>query len=302
MSVIAGVSALPSAAGLGGLIGLGATAAAAICVAYTAGIVREAHRPRRATFGWALANGIPTDPGPIAGVISWSEYTTAVPPPAAPAQLSWWNIRTTGPSQRTALLVHGWGRSKWDSLRRLALLAPLCDRVIVPDLRGHGDSTGRTSVGADDHLDLMSVLGDAGVDPSSLVVVGHSMGAVVAARLAAALASVGSPCRGVVLYAPYDELLVPMGNRLLIRALPRTPFAQVAQWWMQPRTELTHRAVARCDCPVIAVAGGADVVTPPAACARAAAPRDVVVERDLDHADVGTQGQRTIDALRALLA
>jgi len=97
----------------------------------------------------------------------------------------------TGPA---LLLLHGYTDSWFSFSRVLPLLRPDL-RVVVPDLRGHGDSskpavvesrTGHPASGyrmadlADDVLQMMHVL-----RIPSAVVVGHSMGSFVARRVAA---------------------------------------------------------------------------------------------------------------------
>lgn len=81
-----------------------------------------------------------------------------------------------------ALLIHGWmvsGRV-WDAL------LPLLDgyRLIVPDLRGSGESPAGASAGIEDHLADLSALCDK-LDLHDAHLVGHSMGGQLAALLAA---------------------------------------------------------------------------------------------------------------------
>jgi pimeloyl-ACP methyl ester carboxylesterase len=86
---------------------------------------------------------------------------------------------TTGPA---VILLHGYSDS-WFSFARVLPLLPAEMRVIVPDLRGHGDSE-RPSTGyriadfADDVVRLMDAL-----DAPRAVVVGHSMGSFVARKV-----------------------------------------------------------------------------------------------------------------------
>jgi pimeloyl-ACP methyl ester carboxylesterase len=90
------------------------------------------------------------------------------------------------------VLVHGITESRrtWDPLFARFLQAGY--RVILPDLRGHGDSS---KVGPYDLTtmagDLGEVLTAEGVDDA--LVVGHSLGGAVVSAYAA-----GGPCRGVV--------------------------------------------------------------------------------------------------------
>jgi hypothetical protein len=305
------------------LIPLAAVAAGAIATTYTVAIAREAKRPRRATFAWALAHGTPTDPGQVDGVRGWQEgattlrdaahaaaahpagagaRTSATPPSARSIVIPWWSVRGSGSG--TLLLVHGWGRSRWDSLRRLPWLLSHAESLLLPDLRGHGEAPGTTSIGHDDHLDLVQVLADAApdLDPSELTLVGHSMGAMVVARLAASLAASGTPVRRLVLLAPYDALIVPMANRLRLRALPTGPFATIAAAWHARGQEPLHRTLSRVRCPVLTLGGGVDAVTTPDDVRRATMPHEPVIEPAIDHPQVGVEGEPSRQALEAFLA
>jgi len=100
-----------------------------------------------------------------------------------------WDEAGDGPS---IVLVHGLSedRRTWDPIVALLADAFRCVRL---DLRGHGESGD-----ADDYSafamagDVATVVAEAGVDDAPLVI-GHSLGAVVATMYAA-----GAPVRGVI--------------------------------------------------------------------------------------------------------
>jgi len=300
------------------LVPLAAVAAGAITTTYTVAITREAKRPRRATYAWALAHHTAASPAEVQGVKEWREGTTVLPaaghapaaqrtPPSARSiVLPWWLVKGRGCG--SMLVIHGWGRSRWDSLRRLPWLLGHAASIVLPDLRGHGEAPGTTSIGHSDHLDLDQVIQRADSEPASpattgdLTIVGHSMGAMVAARLAALLAARGTPARRVVLMAPYDSLVVPMANRLRVRGLPAGPFATTAAWWLARGEEPLHRTLTRVQCPVLALGGALDAVTTPSDVRRASAPHDPLIEPGIDHADVGVEGTASREALHAFLA
>lgn len=338
------------------LVPLAAVAAAAISTAYTVAIAREAKRPRRSTYAWALAHGLAPSPAEVPGVQAWHEGSTTIdptfdhtarasithdagsdaslaqasafsrsaPPSARSIVLPWWIIEGRGSG--TMLVIHGWGRSRWDSLRRVPWLLDHAASIVLPDLRGHGEAPGTTSIGHSDHLDLDQVLVDAlgrpitasnaagrsrdrtpqqataeHQDPRALTLVGHSMGAMVAARFAAMLAERGTPVRRLVLMAPYDSLIVPMANRLRVRGLPAGAFAATAAWWLARGEEPLHRTLRRVRCPVFALGGGIDAVTTPSDVRRALAPHEAFSEADIDHAKVGVDGVASREALDAFL-
>jgi len=302
------------------LVPLAAVAAGAIATTYTMAIAREATRPRRATYAWALAHGVAASPAEVPGVRAWREgsttlhaagramtHTAHAPPSARSIVLPWWFVQGQGAG--AMLVIHGWGRSRWDSLRRLPWLLEHAASFLLPDLRGHGEAPGTTSIGHSDHLDLDQVMANAfngSVPPAAidggLTLVGHSMGAMVAARLAVLLAERGTPIRRLVLMSPYDSLIVPMGHRLRLRGLPAGPFAATAAWWLARGEEPLHRTLSRVQCPVLVLGGGLDAVTTPSDVRRATAPHDGLIEPGIDHANVGVEGTASREALNAFLA
>src|SRR5690606_18661584 len=87
------------------------------------------------------------------------------------------------PQGRPVVLLHGLSDS-WRSYRLVLPLLAECGRLILPDLRGHGDSSAPRG---DDALatmaaDVTSLLERLGGGPA--VLVGHSMGSFVARRIA----------------------------------------------------------------------------------------------------------------------
>lgn len=86
---------------------------------------------------------------------------------------------------RPLLLLHGYGDS-WFSFSGLRDHLPESLRLIIPDLRGHGESgkTGARHGRRDFVADALALLDHLGLD-RPVTVIGHSLGAMTALRLAA---------------------------------------------------------------------------------------------------------------------
>lgn len=188
-------------------------------------IAWDALHPPRKGFAWALATGRPASPE--AAGLEADETTLpglhGVPCPA-------WHVRGNADALAPTLLVlHGWGRSRWDSLARLAPLLPCAFDAWLPDLPAHGEHAARRGwVGVREPEAVLAMLGEiAARRPGApIVLVGHSLGAGVALRAAARAA--GAPIAGVIALAPYSDLRSPIPGRLALRGLPTFPFMPVA--------------------------------------------------------------------------
>lgn len=141
-----------------------------------------------------------------------------------------WHVQGNGdPLAPTLLLLHGWGRSRWDSLARLAPLLPCAFDAWLPDLPAHGEHAAKRGwVGVREPHAVLAMLGDlAARRPGApIVIVGHSLGAGVAIRAAARVRD--TSLAGVIALAPYRDLRSPIPGRLALRGLPVLPFMPVA--------------------------------------------------------------------------
>ena len=136
-----------------------------------------------------------------------------------------------GPKAPVLLVLHGWGRSRWDSLSRVLPLLPQVSEAWLPDLPAHGEHAARTSwVGVREPEAAAAMLHEihARRPGLPLALMGHSLGAGVALRGATLAQSRGTPVAGVIALAPYLDVGSPIPGRLTLRELPAWPFAPLA--------------------------------------------------------------------------
>jgi pimeloyl-ACP methyl ester carboxylesterase len=230
--------------------------AAIAVVGYVAIVSIEAIRPPRRAAAWAIANGLPVSPEALG--LEAAEWTLS----RDGADLPVWDIRIreAGP---TVVFVHGWGRSRVDSLARIGPFLGVAGRIVLPDLRGHGDASGSTRLGdAREEADLADLLDRLGGE-RPIILAGHSMGATLAIRAAAADRS--GRVAAVVAIAPYDSVRTPLRCRLVARDLPAGPFvdatlaALAALGIGRPSTLVAANSLR---VPLLVVAGDADRVVP----------------------------------------
>jgi dienelactone hydrolase len=261
---------------------------------YAAGVWREAVRPPRRGMAWALAQGLPASPADLG--LDFEERSVEAPEGSVP---SWW-IAGRGPADGpTVVVVHGHGRSRWDSLRRIG---PWIDRsplLVLVDLRGHGDAAGPSTLGRREHADLEAVIAEAERRrPGAPVeLVGHSLGAVVAIRAAALRAAAGTPLAAVHAFGPYDGTRTPLEARLAARGLPARPASDLVLWMAARRwgpEEPLSDAAARLGPTRLAISADEHDEVSPVHHARAIAARasaaTVAVTVGVPHGDLGVPG------------
>ncbi|MHC5024616.1 MAG: alpha/beta fold hydrolase [Planctomycetota bacterium] len=259
-----------------GLLPLLVAALAGLFVLLVAILVFEARRPPRHTAAYAVARGLPCDPGDVG--LAFEAWSLDRPDGAG---LPVWEIavgsqrsaispespQPTADRRRpdlTALFVHGWGQSRIDMLTRLAPWDSLCGRVVLYDLRGHGEATGGPSrLGHDEEHDLLELIRRLGEGP--VVLVGHSMGAVAALHAAAAESDVRDRIVGIVAFGPYVDFHESLRGRLRRARYPTRPITDLALLWLR-LVGIRHRRViddtTRLGCPLLVVHGHEDPISP----------------------------------------
>jgi pimeloyl-ACP methyl ester carboxylesterase len=193
-------------------------------------IARDAVRPPRRAAGYAVARGLPADPGDLG--LEFDAWTLDRPDGAA---LPVWEAAAPGSPHAghpapTAVFVHDWGESRIDALAWIRPWDELCGRLVFYDLRGHGDATGGSSrLGHREEQDLLALVGRLGDGP--FVLVGHALGGRIALAAAAA-APPEAGIAGVVTLGPAAAFRETLRGRLRAASLPARPLAGLALAWL----------------------------------------------------------------------
>jgi len=260
-----------------GLLILFLIALLAVVVLIAAIIAWAAQRPPRFTPGVAIARGRPSDPADT-GFDHFEQWNLDRPDGAT---LPVWEVDLTSYQQTTSdyisdddsqssaqeltvIFVHGWGQSRLSMLTRLELWRGLVRRAALYDLRGHGEATGaRSRLGHDEHFDLLELIRRLG--EGRFVLVGFSMGAVIASHAAAADSDVKQQIAGVIAYGPYVDFHQSLRGRLQHMGYPTRPMTDLAMWWLRVRG-IHHRNLIEdakhLACPLLILHGTADQIAP----------------------------------------
>jgi competence protein ComEC len=282
----AGVGLAGGVAILGLLVGLGGFVAMTAVVWGAWALVRPGGR-----------RVVPAGPGPPpwAAITAWS--------PDGVRLAGAWRPGDGPPTGRTAAFVHGLGEDREALRGRADALAARGWNVALLDARDRGASGGHwTTFGAREAGDLaawLDVLADRapGGVPFVAVAWGRSMGAAIGLRCAAETGRLAA----LVLEAPYDDLRRSVAGWLARRRLP----AALARPMLRHAARLAGAALdrpsplqlaPRVAVPTLILAGGRDLVAPPAGARRLAsafpapAGADLIVVPEARHADVFDAG------------
>jgi len=252
----------------------------ALCVIAGVGYTVYAltHPPRR-TYAHAVARGRPGHPDELPRL-----------PSGQPRPFEQWSFKSRGlelpvwditgdlnandapldaslEDRPILVMTHGWGDSRVGALTRAVPLLPICSRIIMWDLPGHGEAKGRCSMGTREPDDLLALLQQLALTNHRVVLFGWSLGAGVS--IVAATRFVGTVA-GVIAEAPYRVSQTPARNVLKIRELPYRWNVPPAFWLIGmdvgvgPRWSGFDRAdhAGRLKCPLLVIHGRDDRVCP----------------------------------------
>lgn len=245
------------------LILLFLVAGAIVFIGLAASFAWEALHPRRRTTAYAIARGLAADPEEI----GWAHEAWTLDRPDG-ARLPVWEITgAAGESAPVVIMLHGWGESKIDSLARARPWMTVASRVVVYDLRGHGEASGSASRLGDGEEDDLLALIDR-LCAKRILLFGHSLGATIALFAAAKLAaelSRGVSVDAVVAVAPYRVVHTPIRNRLRMMHLPGRPVTDATMALLRlvgVRQRDVVAATAKVNARVIVVHGTLDQISP----------------------------------------
>ncbi len=230
-----------------------------------AGLVYALGHPKRKTFAVALGKGDPTDPADLE--LEAQEVTFTL---SDGKRSPGWMIQGNDTQGPTIVVVHGFGDSRYGSLKRAPLVGPYAKRVVVFDLPGQGESDSRRAYGGlREPDDVLAVLGQLEKqDAERIVLLGSSMGASIAIAAAAkAGGGIRESILGVIAEGPYRHWDEPLHNIFRKHRYPRWPIIPLAGEWLA----LTAKGfkdfdraghAAKLSCPLLVLHGSEDRLCP----------------------------------------
>lgn len=255
--------------GLLELLAIGYAIFVAFLIAYSAWSLTHPHRK---TYAWAIARGRPGDPselpGPERAFSVWNLDSRGRP-------LVVWDIQGDDPAGPTVILSHGWADSRLGGLTRIPFLAPAASRLILWDVRGHGEAPGACHLGTTEVEDLLALVEAVGSPPAAGGVSSGSPGVVLygwslGAGVSIAAAGRSEMVSGVIAEAPYRLPITPARNVMRGFRLPYRLNLRPAMWMLGmlfgvgPKWRGFDRAAlaSKMRCPILILHGDQDAVCP----------------------------------------
>lgn len=230
-------------------------------------LVHAMMHPSRKTYAVVLGRDAPTCPEDLnlLGQEITFNYADGTTSPG-------WVIEGSQLDGPTIVITHGWTNSRYGSLYKAARLVEWAARVVVYDMRGHGDNTAKVcTVGLHEPHDLCSVLDQVQQTPQEqFILVGSSMGAGITLHGALLDEQHHDRVRGVILDGPYRYAMQPVAGHLRLKKIPAEPFCLLAnlmlriRLWNFDRYDRAAQA-AQLNCPLLVLHGSDDPICPSSA-------------------------------------
>jgi pimeloyl-ACP methyl ester carboxylesterase len=249
-----------------GLLILFSAAAVLLIVAGTAALLYDLYHPQRKTLAFALAHHLPADPAALGLAFVEREFRLA-----DRTTTPGWVIEGTGGP--IVVVSHDWSGGRFDVLERLGPLPQFASRIIIYDLRAHGDSTARTSgLGTKEVDDLLAIVDQLEPRNHPVVLLGYGLGAGVSIAAAAreaqgTAAGVQRRMVGVIAIGTYRDYATLIAAWLRRMQIPRVPFFWLLTghlwFWLEPRRRFDRAAhAARVACPLLVLQAMDDPAAP----------------------------------------
>lgn len=280
-----------------GLLILFAFGLALVIAVGTLAALRYITRPPRITYGIAVARRLPGCPADIGLDYEEREFHFR-----DRTHTRVFDIRGAAANGPVVIVSHAWGESRYDVQYLLPLLVPHASRVLLYDLRGHGEnSAARSLLGTrevDDLVELVEAMVPRG---ARIVLTGRSLGAGISI---AAGAKLGERVAGVLGESAFRHTMEPIAAKLRELGYPRFPFELLIDrhlaFWFQSRKaydRATHAA--KLTAPLLLLHGERDRYCPSAsaqAIASAAKRGEVVVFEEGRYLDNRPANEAMYDA------
>ncbi|HAI12421.1 MAG TPA: hypothetical protein DCM28_12000 [Phycisphaerales bacterium] len=250
-----------------GLVILFATALGVIWLTGAWMLVHSMMHPSRKTYGVVVAREGVTEPSEL-NLLAQEVTFTFTDDSTSPA----WIIEGAKLDGPTIILTHGWTNSRYGSLYKAARMVPWASRVVVYDMRGHGDNTAKVcTVGQLEPADLCSIMDQVQQTPDEkFILVGSSMGAGITLHAAVNDQQHHVRVIGVILDGPYRYAMQPVASHLRLKRIPPEPICMLANamlrimfWNFAPYDRAMQAA--ELQCPVLVLHGSDDPICPASA-------------------------------------
>lgn len=177
----------------------------------------------------------------------------------------WEIVNDAQPAGPVVIFSHCWGGSRRESLQRVGFVIDRASRVVLWDMRGHGEAPGTSRLGTVEVDDLLDLMNRVAAD-RPVILYGYSMGAGVSI-CAAARDERPERVVGVIADGPYRWTREPVHAMLTFNGLPSFPILNIvhrALCVLIPRLRNSERAqfAARLRCPLLVLHGADDPICP----------------------------------------